>query len=329
MLSDRQLSETLCFYYGFDAENGRILALPILASLPFGARPLVWRLTPPPLCASALHAPLAAFCQLSAVPPRPTRASAALSDAPLNQSHRLCGSVLQASHNTHRAALLPPAESRDLLDEQLIAHSPFSSVFYNIDSCSVSPSSSTYSTSSNPTSPQAVPCSASTSIPSPPFLHVLCPAETVDWREWIDQLIDEVRSEIHNETIFNNASSPSGSTTSSSSRKRKHPSSDSPCSDSGIGSAASTGSATPPPLTKRAKKYSLASLSHEQIAERKKEQNRIAAQRYRSRKTHTLEEGRVEIQHLESRNSSLRSEIEAMKKEIQQLKGVLVGANSS
>lgn len=79
-----------------------------------------------------------------------------------------------------------------------------------------------------------------------------------------------------------------------------------------------------PPLSKRAKKYSLSTLSHEQIAQRKKEQNRIAAQRYRSRKHHTLEEGRSEIGFLEKRNADLRLEAYALEQEIQQFKQMLV-----
>ncbi|CAD5232305.1 unnamed protein product [Bursaphelenchus xylophilus] len=333
MLSERQLSETLCFYYGYDAEGDRILALPIVRecccgrpecgkSVAAGGKTSVWRPS------ARLAANASAALRLRAA--RSACTTTGTHDAPLSPSRRLCECVLQASRNTHCAALLPPAESRDLLDEQLIAHSPFSSIFYTpIEACSVSPCSSTYSAAhSSPSSP-AVQCSPypSSSVSSPPFLHVLCPTESLDWREWIDELIEEVRNEMINETIFDNATSPSTSSTSTRSRKRKHCSALSP-EDSGISSASSVGSASPPPLSKRAKKYSLASLSHEQIAERKKEQNRIAAQRYRSRKTQTLEEGRTEIQFLEKRNSALRSEIEAMEKEINQLKGVLVGASS-
>lgn len=77
--------------------------------------------------------------------------------------------------------------------------------------------------------------------------------------------------------------------------------------------------------SKRAKKYSLAALSHEEIAERKKEQNRVAAQRYRSRKTQTLEQGREEITFLEKRNADLKLEMYALEQEIKQVKQQLVG----
>lgn len=76
---------------------------------------------------------------------------------------------------------------------------------------------------------------------------------------------------------------------------------------------------------KRAKKYSLAALSHAEVAERKKEQNRIAAQRYRSRKTQTLEEGRAEIAFLEKKNADLRLGIYSLEQQIRELKQQLVG----
>jgi hypothetical protein len=94
-------------------------------------------------------------------------------------------------------------------------------------------------------------------------------------------------------------------------------------------SSSPAGSSEVPPLSsaKRAKKYSLAALSHEEVSLRKKEQNRIAAQRYRSRKNQTLEEGREEISYLEKRNADLRVEIYAIEQEITQLKETLVNGN--
>lgn len=71
-------------------------------------------------------------------------------------------------------------------------------------------------------------------------------------------------------------------------------------------------------------RYSLAALSHEQVAQRKKEQNRIAAQRYRLRKTQTLEDGRSEIGFLEKRNADLKMDIYGLEQEIKQLKQLLV-----
>lgn len=62
---------------------------------------------------------------------------------------------------------------------------------------------------------------------------------------------------------------------------------------------------------------------------RKKEQNRIAAQRYRSKKSQTLEEGRAEIAYFEKRNAELREEEASLAKEIQRLKQVLVGGLSA
>uniref|UniRef100_A0A1I7RP32 BZIP domain-containing protein n=1 Tax=Bursaphelenchus xylophilus TaxID=6326 RepID=A0A1I7RP32_BURXY len=356
MLSERQLSETLCFYYGYDAEGDRILALPIVRecccgrpecgkSVAAGGKTSVWR--PSARLAANASAALRLRAARSACTTTGTQCCTTeaytskccfkrRSFKPKSSFMRMCTSSV-AQHalccfvtSGRKSGFIRRAINVSLKNILANAHSPFSSIFYTpIEACSVSPCSSTYSAAhSSPSSP-AVQCSPypSSSVSSPPFLHVLCPTESLDWREWIDELIEEVRNEMINETIFDNATSPSTSSTSTRSRKRKHCSALSP-EDSGISSASSVGSASPPPLSKRAKKYSLASLSHEQIAERKKEQNRIAAQRYRSRKTQTLEEGRTEIQFLEKRNSALRSEIEAMEKEINQLKGVLVGASS-
>lgn len=50
----------------------------------------------------------------------------------------------------------------------------------------------------------------------------------------------------------------------------------------------------------------------------------MAAQRYRSRKHQTLEEGRSEIGFLEKRNADLRLDIYAIEQEIKQLKQMLV-----
>ncbi|KAH7713332.1 hypothetical protein AAVH_19335 [Aphelenchoides avenae] len=90
------------------------------------------------------------------------------------------------------------------------------------------------------------------------------------------------------------------------------------------GSSSCSSSSSPPP-PKRGKKYSLQGHSAEEIAERKKEQNRIAAQRYRTRKTQTLEEGRSEIAYLEERNAELRLEEQEIAAEIHRLKEILVG----
>ena len=64
------------------------------------------------------------------------------------------------------------------------------------------------------------------------------------------------------------------------------------------------------------------------MALRKKEQNRVAAQRYRSKKTHTLEEGKSEIVYLEGRNTHLVGEIARLEAEIAQTKQRLVAAKS-
>ncbi|KAI6230727.1 Basic-leucine zipper domain-containing protein [Aphelenchoides fujianensis] len=147
-------------------------------------------------------------------------------------------------------------------------------------------------------------------------------AEECDWRDFLDEIIEDVRAEIRSENVFNSHFAPQSSTTRP--LKRKLPTSaESTASSSSDGEAADV-----PPASasgKRAKKYSLSALTHEQIAERKKEQNRIAAQRYRSRRNQTLEEGRNEIAFLEQRNADLRLETAQLEEEIRQLKALLVG----
>nr|CAD2156127.1 unnamed protein product [Meloidogyne enterolobii] len=77
-------------------------------------------------------------------------------------------------------------------------------------------------------------------------------------------------------------------------------------------------------LNKRAKKNSLLTLSREELAERKKQQNRVAAQRYRNRRTRTLESEKCEIDELESRNFKMREELAMLTKEIEKLRGQLL-----
>uniref|UniRef100_A0A915N4U7 BZIP domain-containing protein n=1 Tax=Meloidogyne javanica TaxID=6303 RepID=A0A915N4U7_MELJA len=77
-------------------------------------------------------------------------------------------------------------------------------------------------------------------------------------------------------------------------------------------------------LNKRAKKNSLLTLSREELAERKKQQNRVAAQRYRNRRTRTLESEKCEIDELESRNFKMREELAMLSKEIEKLRGQLL-----
>jgi hypothetical protein len=66
------------------------------------------------------------------------------------------------------------------------------------------------------------------------------------------------------------------------------------------------------------------SLSQEELAERKKEQNRAAAQRYRTRKTQTIGEERGEIDRLEQLNAEMRAEQAELAKEIAALRAQLL-----
>ena len=83
-----------------------------------------------------------------------------------------------------------------------------------------------------------------------------------------------------------------------------------------------------PAACKRAKKNSLQQLSHDALAERKKQQNRAAAQRYRSRKTCVLEQERDEIELLEQRNTEMRAEQSRLAEEIKALRARLLPSHA-
>jgi molecular chaperone GrpE (heat shock protein) len=60
------------------------------------------------------------------------------------------------------------------------------------------------------------------------------------------------------------------------------------------------------------------------LAERKKEQNRAAAQRYRSKKTCTQDQEREEIDRLEILNAEMRAEQKRLAKEIANIRAMLL-----
>ena len=60
------------------------------------------------------------------------------------------------------------------------------------------------------------------------------------------------------------------------------------------------------------------------MAERKKQQNRAAAQRYRCRKTRTMEQERDEIGLLERQNAEMRAEQAQLAKQIAALRAQLL-----
>ncbi|KHJ98426.1 basic region leucine zipper [Oesophagostomum dentatum] len=76
---------------------------------------------------------------------------------------------------------------------------------------------------------------------------------------------------------------------------------------------------------KRAKGMSLASLTSEEISNRKREQNRIAAIRYRQKQKNAKNSEREEEERLEKRNMFLRSEAIRLQDEIADLKRLLLG----
>jgi hypothetical protein len=227
-------------------------------------------------------------------------------------------------HNTSRKELAPehipnytPSPTNSTSDcSELSTSSPFviQSTPSTIPQCQSSPSTSS---------------SVSDFSPSTSFgtdSQCVSPAGCQDWQVFIDEILREVRAEIRAESSFKEFNSDS-------SRKRKLPLAEAPV-ESSSSSTISCASESADEYEandypKRGKKYSLTGLSAEEIAERKKEQNRIAAQRYRSRKNQTLEEGRGEISHLEKRNEQLRKEEAQIAKQIRQLKAQLVGGISS
>lgn len=143
----------------------------------------------------------------------------------------------------------------------------------------------------------------------------------------VDEIVEEVRSEIRAESIIcGNSNEPKFVARKAPKRKFSY--------ESQFPSSSSENS----PISseyedqveqKRGKKFSLAGLSHEEIALRKKEQNRIAAQRYRSKKTNAFHSEVSEIDYLTKRNSQLKQEETSLAAEIQQLKDLMVAQLSS
>lgn len=178
-------------------------------------------------------------------------------------------------------------------------------------------------------------------------------APQISWRLWIDDIIAEVRAEISAEqSLFKNTSPPvlsvltrklSVGSCSASMRKRKkrndpistmEPSNSNSdntpsCSSDSTQSCAESGDDYSLSLEKRAKKYSLSKLSDEQVAKRKQEQNRKAAQRYRMRKTLNQASERIEIYRLEEINKELRAEEMTLRTEIERLKRLLISSSNN
>ncbi|KAL3083192.1 hypothetical protein niasHS_010994 [Heterodera schachtii] len=227
------------------------------------------------------------------------------------------------------SASLSPSSS-SLFPSSSSSLSPSSSSLFHSSSPPPTSASSSSSTSASASSPHSScssfsPSSASTSSPAS-----LSP---LPWQLLIDQMIREVQTEIQAEKAirFNcpNFQMPRKRSFGSASPGFSSASSaiDFP-SNSSSSSSNSSGSPRPflcfsqntLPQAKRAKKNSLISLSHEELAERKKEQNRAAAQRYRSRKSNVLEQERDEIWHLETDNAKMREEMAQIADQIAKLR---------
>ncbi|KAK5971516.1 Basic region leucine zipper [Trichostrongylus colubriformis] len=88
--------------------------------------------------------------------------------------------------------------------------------------------------------------------------------------------------------------------------------------------AAETATITSAPKPKRTPGIPLAHLSIEEINARKREQNRVAAQRYREKKRNCKETEKEEEERLEKRNSFLRVEAVRLQNEIDALRKALL-----
>uniref|UniRef100_A0A0K0FNL4 BZIP domain-containing protein n=1 Tax=Strongyloides venezuelensis TaxID=75913 RepID=A0A0K0FNL4_STRVS len=75
---------------------------------------------------------------------------------------------------------------------------------------------------------------------------------------------------------------------------------------------------------KRSIKHCLSGMSYSDIAKRKKEQNRVAAQRYREKQRAAQEAENKELEYLSERNAFLRSEAVKLEKEIEELKSMML-----
>jgi len=161
--------------------------------------------------------------------------------------------------------------------------------------------------------------------------HSISPSSTSSEKtfyEMVDEIVEEVRSEIRAESIIcGNSNEPKFVARKAPKRKFSYES-QFPSSSSENSPISSEYDETQVEQ-KRGKKFSLAGLSHEEIALRKKEQNRIAAQRYRSKKTHAFHSEVSEIDYLTKRNVHLKQEEVSLAAEIQQLKDLMVAQLSS
>ncbi|KAI3422056.1 hypothetical protein GPALN_012593 [Globodera pallida] len=214
------------------------------------------------------------------------------------------------------------------------------------------PPPTSYSTSRSFCSSSS-PSSSASSLSSPSALSPLrstCvkpSSPPLPWQLWIDEMIREVQAEVRAEQMFRAGCLSNDCSNFSSSRKRSFCSA-SPCSTTSSSTSglislddssscstsnssgsprsfpSSCSSQTSQPHAKRAKKNSLLTLSHEALAERKKEQNRAAAQRYRSRKSHLLEHEREEVWQLETSNTQMRAEMAQVAEQIAKLRAQLL-----
>lgn len=120
--------------------------------------------------------------------------------------------------------------------------------------------------------------------------------------EWIDNLIYEARNEIENEkTIMVKKYI----------KRKNH-------------STKVSSLMTDVTELKNSKKHSLSGMNYTEKARRKKEQNRIAAQRYRIKQKATEKAESEEMKYLKDRNAFLRAESARLEKEIEEVKNMML-----
>uniref|UniRef100_A0AC35TT00 BZIP domain-containing protein n=1 Tax=Rhabditophanes sp. KR3021 TaxID=114890 RepID=A0AC35TT00_9BILA len=128
--------------------------------------------------------------------------------------------------------------------------------------------------------------------------------------QWIDALILETKEELKAEThIPSNLKRKTSSVSSDTSSGC--------CSSCSCDSSCACGS-------KKSKKYSLRGLTAEEIAMRKKEQNKVAAQRYRQKQKEVTSAESQEISFLTQRNAVLIEQATSLEKEIDEMKALMM-----
>uniref|UniRef100_A0AC34QNV0 BZIP domain-containing protein n=1 Tax=Panagrolaimus sp. JU765 TaxID=591449 RepID=A0AC34QNV0_9BILA len=173
-------------------------------------------------------------------------------------------------------------------------------------------------------------CQSSSSSSSPDYCNTLFSSSPnpIDGFDFLDSLICQVREEIEAEKALFTPSVelfvPRKSSLASSYQPSPPLLSSASCSSSSSSPIPSDCSSFDSQPRERAKKYSLANLSLQELNERKKQQNKIAARRYRSRKMEQFRTNKDEIARLEARNAELRHLEASLGQQIAVLKNLMI-----